>query len=270
MFPKLHIGPLALPTYGLAVLVAFAVSVWIALRRAPKYGISKSEVVDLAFYPLLAGVVGARLLFILQEFHHMSWKEVLSFRFEGLTSFGGLIGGFIAVVVVCKRRGYSLSSMLDLLFPPFLVGQAIGRVGCVLNGCCFGRECPQDLPWGMHFNNMAEPHHPAQLYESLILVGLFGLAVLLEKRKLPKGVLAAVSVFFAGLARFIYEFWRAGTIEEVKAGVASSTRIGSLPLTEAHLVALALMITGVIAYFICRKNSTDRTIPTRMEEPGVS
>jgi prolipoprotein diacylglyceryltransferase len=81
------------------------------------------------------------------------------------------------------------------------------------------------------------------------LIG-FGLLLLIEKRGLKLGQVFAIAMIFHGLSRFIYEFWRSGTPAQVEAGLASSTTIGSLPLTEAHIAALAIMALGAVLYFV--------------------
>jgi len=223
-------------SYGVMILLAVLVAVWIANRRAEAFGISKEFVSNAATWGLLFGVLGARVVFILQElpYYLQHRDELFSLRFAGLTSFGGLLFGFLAIAVFAKRARVKLLDFMDLAAPAVLVAHAIGRVGCLLNGCCYGGHC--DLPWAIHVHGEQGLYHPAQIYDALM--NLAGLPILLafERRGRLPGRSAALFFVVHGTARFIYEFWRAGT---------TSTTIPGLPLTQAHVVALAVVLLGV-------------------------
>ncbi|MCO5296410.1 MAG: prolipoprotein diacylglyceryl transferase [Fimbriimonadaceae bacterium] len=231
-------------SFGLLMLVAFVTALWFARSRARRFGFEPDEVSDIAFWALIAGVLGARIAFIVQEipFYSQHPEKLLSLQFEGLTSFGGLIFGFLAIVVGCWRRKKPVLAFLDLAGGPMLVGHAIGRVGCLLNGCCYGGVC--DLPWAISIEGLPGLYHPAQIYDSFM--NLAGLAVLLlvERRGLVRGRSFGVFLVVHGLARFVYEFWRAGT---------TSTTIGRSPLTEGHVAALVLVVLGIAVLVRARK-----------------
>jgi phosphatidylglycerol:prolipoprotein diacylglycerol transferase len=249
MFPTLFkSGSFELPSFGLLMVIAFFSGLFLAQKRAPRFGLTSEDVID-SFLPMLfAGVLGARVVFIAQEWgyykDHMS--ELLTLRFQGLTSFGGILFGLIACMIWCKRKGFSFPLYGDLIAPAFLLGHAIGRVGCFLNGCCFGGVCPPSFPLGVKFVGQELLHHPAQLYDTAM--NLVGLAVLLayEKRPHSPGQTFGLMFILHGMARFIYEFWRAGTVEDVAAGKASSTYMASLPITEAQVAALVLVVIGAV------------------------
>lgn len=244
-----HIGSFPVHSYGVVLIVGFLVGLLIARKRAPQFGINPNKLTDMAFMALIAGVFGARILFLLQE-PPATWQGYFDWQFAGLTSFGGIIGGAIVVLLWARRTKTTTPAVLDVLGPAFLISHAIGRIGCFLNGCCAGRVCEPGNPWGVHFGNTHLTFYPAQIYDSLMNVAGFGLLLLIEKRGLRMGQAFAIAMMFHGLARFIYEFWRSGTPSQVQAGLASSTTIGSLPLTEAHVAALAIMILGVVLFFV--------------------
>lgn len=226
-------------SYGVMILLAVLIAVWIANRRAEQFGISREFVSNAATWGLLFGVLGARVVFVLQElpYYLQHRDELFSLRFAGLTSFGGLLFGFLAIAVCAKRARVNLLDFMDLAAPAVLVAHAIGRVGCLLNGCCYGGRC--DLPWAIYVQD-SQGHfqlmHPAQVYDALM--NLAGVPILLafERRGRLPGRSAALFFVVHGTARFIYEFWRAGT---------TSTTIPGLPLTQAQVVALALVLLGV-------------------------
>ncbi len=260
--PKLKLGPIALGpmpihTYGVMIVVSFLAGMWLVRKRASLYGFNPEKVLDMGFWALIAGVLGARIAFILQELpYFLKHKdELYSLQFSGLTSFGGEILAVIAIVIWAKRTKYKIVSILDLAAPGYVLGYSIGRIGCFLNGCCYGGVCSTTLPWGVHFTDAVGLHHPAQLYDTLM--NLVALAILLKlpATKLNPGRMAAIALILHGIARFIYEFWRAGTEEQVKQGLASSTYWGNLPITQGHAMALGFIIIGAVWFFLARKST---------------
>lgn len=239
-------------SFGLLMLVAFVVALAFARSRAWRFGFEPDEVSDIAFWALIAGVLGARIAFIVQEipFYSQHPEKLLSLQFEGLTSFGGLIFGFLAIVIGCRRRKKPLLAFLDLAGGPMLVGHAIGRVGCLLNGCCYGGVC--DLPWAISIQGLSGHYHPAQVYDSLMNLAGLGVLLWVEGRGLVRGRSFGVFLVVHGIARFVYEFWRAGT---------TSTTIGGSPLTEAHVAALVLVALGVLILARARGPEVHEEVP---------
>jgi phosphatidylglycerol:prolipoprotein diacylglycerol transferase len=234
------------------LLIAFFVAVWMAKRRAPRFGLTPQNVYDGAFWALILGVFGARIVYILQEWKYYSahTSEILSWQFAGLTSFGAIIFGIIGLYVYCRKQKISLIRMLDVIAGPFLIAHAIGRVGCLLNGCCYGGVC--DLPWGIHVAGQTALFHPAQIYDSLLNVAGFGILVWRERKSIAWGQSAALCLILHGTARFIYEFWRAGTDAQVAQGLATSTYMGSLPITDAQAAALVVVLAGALLFVYSR------------------
>lgn len=250
MLPVLFkVGTFEVHSFGVALIVAFGLAFLLGRARAHRYGLTKDQVGDAFFWTLILGVLGARVGFILQELpHYLSHPdELLSWKFQGLTSFGGLIAGFFALVWMAKRAKVPLRNMLDVAAAPMLLGHIVGRIGCLLNGCCYGGRC--DLPWGIPVERQTGLFHPAQAYDSLMV--LAGLAILfaLERRGLRSGQSALLAVAFYSISRFIYEFWRAGTPAEVKAGYATSTYFAGLPLTEAQIFSALTIVLAVFLWF---------------------
>lgn len=232
-------------SFGLLMLVAFATALLFARKRGPRFGFSPEQISDISFWTLIVGVLGARVAFLVQEipYYREHPEKLLTLQFEGLTSFGGLLFGFLAVVVGCRRLKKPLWNLLDTLAPAMLLGHAIGRVGCLMNGCCYGGLC--DVPWGINVDGVVGLHHPAQIYDALMNLAALGVLLALERRGLKAGQTFALFLVLHGLARFVYEFWRAGT---------TSTTIGSLPITEGHVAALVLVVVGAVIFVVGRLN----------------
>lgn len=255
-----QIGEFKVYSYGFAILIAFLVGVYLARRRAKRYGLTPQQITDASFAILLLGIIGARVVFILQsfEYYRQNPQELWTLQFRGLTSFGGLIFGFFAAWGFAWRAKKPLLAFLDTAAVPVLIGHAIGRVGCLLNGCCYGGVC--DLPWGIHVEGYSELHHPAQIYDSLMLVAGAWILHRIERKGLALGQSFAAMLVVYGVARFAYEFFRAGV---------TSTTIANLPLTEAHIAAAVMAILGIGLYAVWgRRNGAKPDLST--EDPAPS
>lgn len=246
---------LKLHSYGAMLAVGFLVALWMARRRSVAHGLQPDQLVDAGFWAILPGVVGARLGFVVQDLPRYWADPRLIFRegFQGLTSFGGVAAGALGLWLWSRRAKVRYLDLLDTAAVPFLVAYAIGRVGCLLNGCCHGGVC--GLPWGVPVPNLGGLYHPAQIYEALMnVVAAIGVVRVEKTRALHVGQSVGLALGLHGAARFIYEFWRAGS---------SSTTIGSLPFTEGHVAAVLVAAIGVVLY------RTGRTRPVVAEAPVV-
>lgn len=239
MIPKLiSIGPFTVYSYGFLLFLGFIAGIFLARKRAKRFGIEPDSIYDLAFWAILLGILGARGLFILQDLPHYTKnpREIFT-QFSGLTSFGGLLGGFLGVLIYAKRAKQRLWPVLDTVAPSFLLAHAIGRIGCLLNGCCHGFAC--DLPWAIPIQGQPGRYHPAQAYDSLMNIAMLLLLLRFERRGLAAGQTFGAMLFLHGITRVIYELWRAGT---------SSTTISGLPITEAQVAAALISLVGLVVY----------------------
>lgn len=236
--------------YGvLLALGLFAAVAW-SRARARKFGIEPDKVLDAAFWGIVPGILFARIGFIVQEWDYYSQHtdKLWSLRFEGLTSFGGVVGALAGLVVFCRIAKIETRAFLDTVSAPLLVAHGIGRLGCLLNGCCYGRATK--AWYGVHVEGVAGLFTPAQLFDTFyVLVGVC-LMLLYERKVRSLGRSFALSVLLWGVARFIYEFARAGTIAEVERGAASSTYWGSSPFTEAQAAAVAMVVIGGVLWYL--------------------
>lgn len=247
MLPVLFkVGDFEVRSYGVMLVIGILLAVWWGYRRAPRFGIASERVVDAMFWGVVPGVLGARLGYIVQEWEHYSknWREIFSWRFEGLTSFGGVIMAVAGLAYFARRAKISGLALLDAVSAPLLVAHAVGRVGCLLNGCCYGH--PTTAWYGVHVApDVAKLFEPAQIFESFLVLFGVGLLLLFERRRRALGSSFALTIVLWGGARFVYEFFRAGNNEEVRTGLASSTYWGSLPITHAQVAALVLVAIGL-------------------------
>lgn len=133
--------------YGVMVVAGLFCGVGITVLRARQLGLSADDVIGLGFWMMLIGVIGARVFFVIQkqsEFNSLG--DIFKLTEGGLVIYGGVIGGLLAGLTYCWRRNLKVLAMADLIAPGFLIGQSLGRIGCLLHGCCFGGVCNADLP----------------------------------------------------------------------------------------------------------------------------
>lgn len=236
-------------SYGLMLMIGIALAVWWSMRRASHWGLEPDKVLDGAFWGIVPGILGARIGFIVQEWDDYSQnpEELWSLKFEGLTSFGGVLFALLGLYVFTRRAKISSLAFLDVVSLPLLVAHSIGRVGCLLNGCCYGHKT---TAWfGVHAGAIQGLFQPAQVYESFYV--LAGVCVLwwFERMKRPLGQSFALAIVLWGVARFFYEFSRAGSDLEVASGQATSTYWGSMPVTQAQVAALVMVALGGLAFW---------------------
>jgi phosphatidylglycerol:prolipoprotein diacylglycerol transferase len=247
------VGPIQVHSFSVMLILAFLGGLWLARRRAPKFGLDPGKVSDASMIVLFAGVIGARVLFILQElpYYLQHRDELFSLQFQGLTSFGALIFGLGAYALFAWRQKRPLRDVLDLVAPSALLGHAIGRIGCLLNGCCYGVVTTSKI--GVHVDDTNILHVPAQLYDSLMAFAAVWILLSIEKRGLQRGQTFSLFLILYGVTRFIYEFWRAGTVADVNRGFASSTYWGNLPITQAQAAALVMAVGGMVMFLVWQR-----------------
>ena len=175
MYPILfQAGGFELRTYGVVVLLAFLVALWMSVKEARRRDLPPQLVQDFVPYAVLGGIVGARLYYIAfsqPTYYLANPLEILAIWHGGISVIGSLIGGFIAALWYCRRRGVSVLSFGDTLVPGIALGQALGQFACLASGDSYGR--PTDLPWAIVYSDprslapLGVPLHPIEIYEML-------------------------------------------------------------------------------------------------------
>lgn len=221
------------------VAIAFLVGTSLATREAKRKGIEEAVIYDLVAYLIFFGLIGARLLNCLYDLRYFLENPLEIFRIwkGGLSFYGGLIGGFIVSLWFVKSRGLPFLKLADTLSPSIILGLAIGRLGCLMAGCCFGK--PAHLPWCISFSNpdsLAPLYtylHPTQIYESVLSFVLFLFLFWYRKRIKFTGELFLIYVSGYSIIRFFLDFLR-GDFAPI---------IGWLTLTQMiSLVGLSLAL----------------------------
>jgi phosphatidylglycerol---prolipoprotein diacylglyceryl transferase len=190
-------------------MLAIAVIVCTMLIRkdAKAAGLREDIFSDLVFWCAVSGIFGARIFFILMNgaFFAENPIEMIMLQHGGLAWQGGLIGGALAGIYFVRKNKLPLTKTLDLAAPYLALGQSIGRIGCFLNGCCYGKE----VAWGVYFPALHYHAHPTQIYDTVGLFIIFLILKNLQRRNLLPGNVFVLYLVLAPLLRFVIEFFRA-------------------------------------------------------------
>ena len=263
MYPEIfRIGSFPVTTYGLFLAVGMLLALFAASRLAARDGLPRDKVYDLGLWTLIGGLVGSKLLMLLIEDDVSVFS--LDFLRSGGVFYGGLIGGFLAVVGLVWYHKLPFWKVADALAPGVALGQAFGRQGCFAAGCCWGK--PTDHIWGVHFSDAGHEYtgvpvvgpdgsdlflHPTQLIESFAMLAIFGLLFWLHRKKKFDGqVLIAYGIIYS-MFRFSIEFIRDDPRGDLF-GLTSATG-----LSTSQLISLVVAAASVI-FMIVRLRKVQR------------
>jgi phosphatidylglycerol:prolipoprotein diacylglycerol transferase len=252
MHPLLfEVGRFPVYTYGVLLAAAYLTGLWLAVRRARARGLDGDRVMDLGIWIIASALIGAKLLLLVVDFQYYSQNpgELFGVFRSGGVFYGGLIAAVAVAFWYMRRSRLPLWPTTDAFAPGIALGHVVGRLGCVMAGCCYGR--PTSAPWGITFTSplaaanvgtpLNVPLHPTQLYEAgaeLIILVLL-LATERKGRAYP-GRTFWLYMFLYAVTRFAIEFYRGdprGTV-----GMFSTSQFISLflaPLSIYMLVRLA-------------------------------
>ncbi|MCX5697792.1 MAG: prolipoprotein diacylglyceryl transferase [Candidatus Omnitrophica bacterium] len=200
------IGPFTIYSYGLMLALAFVVGQYLASRQARKEKFNPEAVFNFLFLSVISGIAGARIFYVLENLRYYLGDplEIIMFQHGGLSWFGGLILGACCGLLYLKRKGMPIYRVLDLVAPFIALSQAIGRIGCLLNGCCYGKAAE----WGFWFPEKGEFLIPTQVCSSLALILIFFALRFMQERPHKNGEIFFAYLLLYSLKRFFIEFWR--------------------------------------------------------------
>ena len=258
MHPEIfHIGPIPIRSYGLMLAISFILGLIYVQRVCKRDNKPFEQYITIAYIMIAGGIVGGRLFYVfahLQEFSG-NWTAVFNpfqsghFGIAGMNLYGGLLLAIIGTWVYCRIKKLPVLDVFDDFAPTVGLGLIFTRIGCFLNGCCFGTPC--DLPWGVSFPAGSIPYsvfgdlhlHPSQLYSSLYGLFLFVILHLLLKHKRFAGQVVAVLFMVEAFFRFIIEYVRYYEEEMF------FSFLGLEP-TYNQVVSLSLFILGLTIYIM--------------------
>lgn len=224
--------------YGSMLLVGFLSALWLARRQARLAGLDPELMYDLAFWLLLPGIIGGRLAFLLQHGDSVFVDDTgaplhgtavltaaVNLSEGGLVLIGAMAGGALGFFTFCARRRIPPFPLADVIVPSIFLGIGFGRLGCLLNGCCFGDAC--SLPWAISFPHGSVPFdmlvhrgfldpqaaatmplHPTQVYMAIDGFLLAWVTALYARVRTRPGAVLALGCILCAITRFLVEFLR--------------------------------------------------------------
>ncbi len=252
---------LTLPTYGVFYLAAYLAAIFMAAHLARREGVPFWRMVDITFQFSIAGEIGARLTFVIVEWDRFRAGTISAMEFlqAGRVVLGGLLVGAAVAVWLFRRHKLPVLGVLDAAVTGTVLGMGIGRLGCLMSGCCFGK--PTDWWWGITFTDpLAEAIsgtplgvalHPTQILQSLDGFLLFAFLYWMFPRRKFAGQNVALFLLIQGTTRFVVEFLR-GDPRGEGAGLATSQWIG-----------LGMVATGIVLWRLARSRGAAAGKPHR-------
>jgi len=215
-----QIGGIPVFSYGVLVATGVLLALWYGRRRAARVGVDPDKLWSLGIYGVLASLLGAKLWLIATawEYYSANPREIFSVAMfqSGGTFYGGVFGGVIGVVLYAHFQKMPLLPVFDICCAAIPLGHSIGRLGCFMAGCCFGK--PTEVAWGVKFTDPVAAQlagtplgihlHPTQLYEAALEFLNFLFLVWLGKRQRFSGQIAGTYMILYGFERGILEFFR--------------------------------------------------------------
>lgn len=224
MHPDLiHIGPIAVRTYGFLLALAFILGIWFSAKRAKRQGDNIDWIPDLSLIILITAIVGSRFFYVirhLEEFEGHRWDMINPIQSSGeigiggLSMFGGLVLAIICSIIYLRLKKLDVQKIADIVAPSIMLGLGVARIGCFFNGCCFGLPTesslgvifPPDSPAGYFFPDTCL--FPIQLVASLMGFIIFGTLLIVEKFKRFNGFTFWLMLALYSAGRFTIDFFR--------------------------------------------------------------
>jgi len=241
-----NVGHFGLRWYGLILALAVAIGFWLATKEAGRKGFNKNDLYDAATWIAAAGLLGARLFYVIDHWPDQFAADPISALYiwqGGLVIWGAMIGGLLAIVILAKRRKWPLLRLLDAFVPGLVLAQAIGRVACIITGDTVGPATSG--PFGLAYTNpgamvpqLGVYYTPMPVYELVGNLIIFGLVWQLRKRKLSDGVLFVIYLTLYSFERFLL-------------GYTSAFKLVAFGFNQSQLISLAVL-AGIVLFFVGR------------------
>lgn len=250
MKPELFsIGSFTVYSYGLMMAIGIIACVWVAERRAPKLGLEKDRIFDLAVWGVVGGILGAKILYWIVEWKAIAANPSLLLDVgNGFVVYGGLMGGVFGGWLYCHVKKLDFLKYLDLAVPSIALAQGFGRIGCLMAGCCYGRETDSWFHVVFHESHIA-PNGvsliPTQLISSAANFAHFALLIWLAKKMKGDGQLSGVFLICYSIGRALIEMLR----DDPRGAVGG--------LSTSQFISLFTLVLGAAMVYFCgrRKKS---------------
>lgn len=245
-----EIGGWPVYSYGVLLAIAYLAGLQLAVVRARRAGIDAAKIMDLGIYLIIAALVGAKLMLVAVDFEYFRSNpgELLSLVRAGGVFYGGLIFSFATGLYLVRRYRLPVWASADMYAPGIALGHVVGRMGCLLAGCCYGR--PTTMSWGLTFTDpvaaanvgtpLGVPLHPTQIYDAGAELLILIILLVFERRGRPfHGRTFWLYILLYAISRFIVEIYR-GDPRGVVFGMSTSQFVSLLILPVAVVMLLRL------------------------------
>lgn len=214
-----RIGNLTIYSYGFLIACAFFISIFLARQRAKEINVKPDFITDLGILILTSGIIGARIGYVGLHWKNFSNSVIDIFKvYEGGLVFStGFLLSLVSSFIYIKFRKKSFLKIADCVIPYIALGQAIGRIGCFLNGCCYGIRTDSFI--GVKFPNLPYSVYPTQLFSTVFLFFLFLGLIWVRKKKIFNGMLLLIYILGFSSFRFFLNFIRADRIKIIAGGL---------------------------------------------------
>jgi phosphatidylglycerol:prolipoprotein diacylglycerol transferase len=251
--PRLLTTPFfTIHTFGVLLAAAYLTALWWLVRGARRSGLDPDAVLSLGTWAIVGALIGAKALLIVRSMAegNAGVADLMSFVTSAGDFYGGFIGGVLASVIFFRQHPeLPFWRLADLCAPAIALGQAIGRVGCLMAGDDYGR--PTSVPWAVTFTDpdaatiggapLGVPLHPVQLYESVVCLVLFAVLVRLARRRHVEGDMIIAYTWLYAAARFVLEFFRGDADRGfVFGGLLSTSQFIGIACAACALVAFVV------------------------------
>jgi phosphatidylglycerol:prolipoprotein diacylglycerol transferase len=246
------VGDWPVYSYGVLLAAAYLIGLQLGVMRARRAGVDPARVMDLGIYLIIAALVGAKLMLIAVDWNYFKSqpRELLSLVRAGGVFYGGLIAAVAVGLWLVRRYKLPVWTTADLMAPGIALGHVVGRFGCLLAGCCYGR--PTDVPWAITFTDplaaqnvgtpLGIPLHPTQLYDAGAELLILGALLFTERKGRPfAGRTFWLYLLLYGISRFIIEFYRGDPNRGTVMAGLSTSQFVSLLLVPGSLLMLAYL-----------------------------
>ena len=250
------IGPADMRWYGLMFTLGIVIVVIWTLVGAKKAGISREVVYTSALWAIPFGLVISHLAYVLDNLDRFVDHPGDIFSLEGYTIYGGVLGGLLGAWIYNRMRGQPFGRLADAAAPGIMLGLAVGRVGCTINGCCYGTKTT--LPWGIIYTQKDSyaptgvAVHPTQVYEMLFVLAIFGVLLLLRRKLKAEGSLILLCLVIYSAGRFLLSFLR-----------ENATYGG---LREAQIISLLVLLITIPLFIYRMRGGKGQTTPVIAEK----
>ncbi|HCZ0224792.1 TPA: prolipoprotein diacylglyceryl transferase [Staphylococcus aureus] len=247
-----NLGPLSVRWYGIIIAVGILLGYFVAQRALVKAGLHKDTLVDIIFYSALFGFIAARIYFVIFQWSYYAENpsEIIKIWHGGIAIHGGLIGGFIAGVIVCKVKNLNPFQIGDIVAPSIILAQGIGRWGNFMNHEAHGGSVSRAFLEQLHLPNFiienmyinGQYYHPTFLYESIWDVAGFIILVNIRKH-LKLGETFFLYLTWYSIGRFFIEGLRTDSLM-----LTSNIRVAQLVSILLILISISLIVYRRIKY----------------------